>query len=694
MPDFDPDAYLSSTAMGAPGAAAKAPAFDPDAYLKGSATPELSAGETVADVAKSGGIGLVKGGLGLAGLPGDARELTANLTSRAAGAFGYDLPAESVSGVLRHAPLPGAAGPTSDQLTKLLESGTGELYQPKSRLGRYAEFTGQLAPAVIGGPETLAAKLATRVLAPAVVGQTAAEATKDTPLEPYAKAAGSVIGALGATGVGSAVRGAVSPQSNVAADLARAITRDQGTPESMLQALREARRVRPDATLADVGGENVRGLVERIAQTPGAGRSTVVPTLTGRQQAQMGRLSNDLSELTGTRKSATQAIDETMAARKAAAAPLYDIAMDFNARQVPEVVDAWHRETVQGWGKQILNSPDFRRNLQTEYGITDATNAPLMKVIDAWKKGADDIVTAARMSGNNNRARVIGDMRDRVVGVLDQHNPAYAAARNAWAGPSKYLEAIADGRNVLSAKMSAEELGTTLAKMSEAKREAFRIGAVSAIRGKMGNDPAKLSDMTKYLRSPEVRAKIAAIMPTPEAAETFGKRLDYEVKASELTGRALGNSATARRLAERQDADSIVGDLVMGALAHGPTLGLLRHTLMALPNRVRDTLRSRSDHLLADALTQPQRGASVRQTLQAVTDQGQRSPVLPPLSAGIYGEAAQPGHARGGKVQPWHPAQLGAKRAKDGHWYLKDESRPGKYVRVERTSGPKVRTAP
>jgi hypothetical protein len=40
---------------------------------------------------------------------------------------------------------------------------------------------------------------------------------------------------------------------------------------------------RPGATLADVGGENIKGLAERVAQTLAAGRTIVVPELTARK---------------------------------------------------------------------------------------------------------------------------------------------------------------------------------------------------------------------------------------------------------------------------------------------------------------------------------------------------------------------------------------------------------------------------
>lgn len=427
----------------------------------------------------------------------------------------------------------------------------------------------------------------------------------------------------------SAVKGAVSPEANVAADLARAIRRDQTTPDAVQRAAMDLAATRPGvATLADAGGENVRGLVERIAQTPGAGRTVVIPNLTNRQQGQMLRIARDLSDLTGTGRSAAQAVQETMKQRAEASRPLYDEAFNFNARSVPEVVKAWTEATSTGWGRAILMRPDFRKTLQTEYGIADANNAPLMVVIDAWKKQADDMIGNAIRSGNANQARVLSGMRDRVLETVDNSNPAYAQARGAWAGPSRYLDAIEEGRNIFNTKIGAEELTAAIGAMSEAEREAFRVGAVSAIRAKMGSDPAKLGDMSKYLRSPEMRAKVAAIMPTAEARETWAKRLDFEVSSSELTGRSLGNSATARRLAERQDADSIVGDLVMDAFTGSPPVSLLRRFVTAVPQRIRDTLRSRSDQILAELLTDPQSMAGLRKAIERVESAGKPPSVL------------------------------------------------------------------
>lgn len=444
----------------------------------------------------------------------------------------------------------------------------------------------------------------------ALIGGADAAARGNDPVS--GAAVGGMVGALVppvAQAVGAAARGvrnAFSPQANVAADLSRAIARDKMTPDQLTARATQLAAERPGvATLADAGGENVKGLVERVAQTPGAGRTQVVPSLTVRQQGQMTRIADDLSNLTGQSRGAFQAIEQTMAARKAAADPLYQQAMNFNARNDLGIMRAWAQETNQGWGKAALNSPEFARNLQTEYGIKNAQDAPMMQVIQSWKVVVDDMMGAAKRAGNNNQERILRDMKERVIAAVDAANPAYAQARAAWAGPTQFMEAIENGRNILSPKMSAAEWSANFQAATASEKEGMIIGAISAIKGKMGSDPAKLGDMTKYVRSPEMRAKIEAIMPSPQAADAFMRKLDFEVASSELTGRALGNSATARRLAERRDADGIMGDLVMDALGGSPVGSIWHKAIGAVPTAIRDTLRSKADARLADVLTAP-----------------------------------------------------------------------------------------
>jgi hypothetical protein len=483
------------------------------------------------------------------------------------------------------------------------------------------------------------------------------------------RAEGALSGGLIGAGVGAAaphvvrgvsnmiggVKNAVSPQANVAADLSRAITRDETTPEALIAKTFQLNQVRPGAaTLADAGGENVRGLVERVAQTPGAGRTQVVPSLTERQQGQAMRVATDLRSLTGTTRSAFQAAEETTAERAAAAAPLYRQAYDAGDRAIwsPELERLSSSPTIRGamqgavrvWRDNAIASgygamnPGALVDRGGQLSFLDG-KVPVFPNLQFWdytKQMVDQRASAAFKAGLNQKGATLAKLAEKLRGELDNMVPEYAPARNAWAGKSQFLDAIEEGRTIHSASMSAEELAARVRSMSDSQREAFRIGAVSSLVSKMGNDPAKLGDMTKYLRSPEMRAKIAAIMPSDEAAVKWAQRLNFEVSSSEMTGRALGNSATARRLAEQKDAENLVGDLIMDAIAGATAPSLLRRVVMAGPRWLRDTLRSRSDRELASVLTDPKRVDDLPDVLGRI-NAAKRAPGALPNAAATAG---------------------------------------------------------
>lgn len=438
---------------------------------------------------------------------------------------------------------------------------------------------------------------------------------------------GAVIGAATGglfAGAGRVIGALRSPEEKAVAELQRAMGRDEVTPQSAGAVAKGLDKDRPGlATVADVGGENVRGLVERVAQTPGAGRTTVIPFLTQRQESQVDRIAGDLGELTGSQRTAKQAVDQTMKVRADEAAPLYRAAYEAGDKPiwgnelerlsaVPEVQEAMHG-AVKGWQRSQIAQGYGAMNPGATVeggGILKFLNGrvPVLPNIQFWdytKSALDDMIGAEiRDDGTISRkGRDLTIIASKLRETLDAAVPEYAAARDSWGGHSSYLNAIKLGKGVMATKKSAEEAIAEFNTLSAADKQAYREGAVSSILAKMENDPAKLADMTKYLRSRGMRAKVAAIMPTPEAAQAWQRRLNFEVKSSELVGRSLGNSATARRLAEKEDAENMVGDLVLSAFKGVPSKGLMTQVIVGGAKKVRDTLRSRTDKELAQMLT-------------------------------------------------------------------------------------------
>lgn len=183
----------------------------------------------LSDVAKSVGIGLAEGGIGMLGMGGDIR----NLASKATDFVGNKLGAapdkvqqfkDMMSVATRFSPV-GALfnGSTSGELQKGIEKNfTGEFYKPQTVAGEYARTVGSFLPAAaipVGGG--LPARLLGAVFG-GLGSEAAGQATKGTAAEPYSRVMGGVAGGL----VPSAAARIITPLPATAERQALAATMD------------------------------------------------------------------------------------------------------------------------------------------------------------------------------------------------------------------------------------------------------------------------------------------------------------------------------------------------------------------------------------------------------------------------------------------------------------------------------------
>lgn len=161
--------------------------------------------ETALDAVKSGGVGLAKGAIHLAGLPGDIRSLVGAATDWAGGKMGFNQAdidkfktASQANAMRSPFTAPFAVGPTSQDVQNKVEDYTGEFRKPQTVAGEYAQTIGEFAPAAAIGPGGWLARTAQTVV-PAVTSETAGQVTKGKPSEPYARFAGALVGGVGTT---------------------------------------------------------------------------------------------------------------------------------------------------------------------------------------------------------------------------------------------------------------------------------------------------------------------------------------------------------------------------------------------------------------------------------------------------------------------------------------------------------------
>lgn len=190
--------------------------------------PQPSVG---ADIAKSGGIGLAKGLIAAAGLPGDAANLLTKgvhgATNYIADTFGLEREPEPTGNIL----------PTSDEIQKYIESKTGKFYTPQTTAGKY---TGAVAETVGNpfsylGPGGMLAKLTAAGLT-GVGSEAAGEAAHEYApgMEPAARFIGGLLGGSAAGAVSATTQNIMrARQIPTTAELQAAANQAYGAARSL-----------------------------------------------------------------------------------------------------------------------------------------------------------------------------------------------------------------------------------------------------------------------------------------------------------------------------------------------------------------------------------------------------------------------------------------------------------------------------
>lgn len=196
------------------------------------------------DVAKSGGIGLAKGAIGLAGIPGDLQNAAPMLGGWIDEKFGFKGPKltpEQAAYVERYRHLGAARMPSSGEIKSAVEGLTGKFYEPKTEYGRAAQTVGEMVPAAAIGPGGLAAKGASAVGA-GLGSYGAGRLTEGTPVEPYARVIGGVVGTFAPSMIAKAISpsgGAISANRQHSLDVLQregvGVTAGQATGRKGLQ---------------------------------------------------------------------------------------------------------------------------------------------------------------------------------------------------------------------------------------------------------------------------------------------------------------------------------------------------------------------------------------------------------------------------------------------------------------------------
>lgn len=415
-------------------------------------------------------------------------------------------------------------------------------------------------------------------------------------LNPALGAAGSIIGGTVGPIVGPIAQKGLKAfvgqsdagaQSTALAKLQQAAERDGMTLDQLAT---QAEKMGPGAMLADAGGINTRGLGAAIANSPGEGAQNLVSALETRAQDRFNRITGTIRGATG--QSGEQlypTIQDLDRARKLTAGPLYERAFAQNDA-VNEYAAAALKPFIQHPTGQAALQQGLR-DLEGEavtsgipfdekaYGVTKDENGQFLagpqtslRLLDAVKRGYDDIISNARdpitgrvdpreipggVSGN-----VLLGMRTAYTKTLKNLFPDYAAALDAWAGPSRAKDMMKLGQNLL--KLDPEVISDLKAGMTASDRDYLQIGLSRLLEQQAGSvGPSKIKAM---FNSPNFQKRMAVAFDSPGAMVDFQRSMQNEAQMV-ATERRLAPSAAAVRPAQ-EDMHVDVGHLAAAALHH------------------------------------------------------------------------------------------------------------------------------
>lgn len=454
--------------------------------------PAMSTADTAKDVAASGGIGIVKGGMGLAGLPGDLRTLASNATDYVGDKLGVK--PETVKAFkesyARFNPTASNV-PTSAELRSGLERFTGPLYEPKTGMGHAAQTVGEFAPAALAGPGGIGRRLLTQALIPAAGSEAGGKMAEGTAAEPYAKVAGALLAPIGAKAAGVAaapftnpVMSRVAPERFVDSKLAQIYARSGQTPQQVAADLTQAGAEGQGMyTVADALGNSGQRALSGVARTPTPERQAIADALDARQAGQGRRISSALTEGFAAPDTALQREATLTAGRSAAADAAYPLVRQ-NAGPV-DVTGAINRID------QTL-APGVNRLAQPGTNIApDSVEAALGNIRNRLTDGrsqltdfeslqrvrgdlADSIETATR-AGQGNKVRLLTQVRNEMDRSMEAASPGFRAANADFAARSRAIEAVDTGRTAAQ-RGRPEDTIPAFNASAPAEQSAFRAG--------------------------------------------------------------------------------------------------------------------------------------------------------------------------------------------------------------------------
>lgn len=267
--------------------------------------------------------------------------------------------------------------------------------------------------------------------------------------------------------------------------------------------------------------------------------------------------------------------------------PNSEMARHLAARDVLNDAQDAYRVAKSGGSKENMATARSRvekareafRKTETALRAAPDPNAPISapgyttQTLDYVKRGMDDVLEQYRnpVTGKlvlDEAGRAQNAVRAQFVGEVDRLNPAYAAARGAYAGPAQARQALQNGRDAFG--RTPDEVRMQASNQTPENLEQMQLGYRSELV-KRANDVRDSSNpFEATLGTPNARSRLEALYAGNPSTDRLFRTRELERDLARTTNKILGNSATA----ERQIADANFVGGASAVAADGVTMAM------------------------------------------------------------------------------------------------------------------------
>lgn len=395
----------------------------------------------------------------------------------------------------------------------------------------------------------------------------------------------------------------IARELNVSDDAARVIRNalDSGDDEAAIAAIR---RGGADAMLADAS-PSTQSILDTAAQMPGDSGRIAREAVEGRVSQATQRMTSALDDTLGLPRGAQEVSDEirrsSAGVRSAAYDAAYAVPVDYSSAQgrrieallnrVPDSAIRRANQLMQANGEE---SAQIMARI-ADNGTVTFERMPDVRQLDYITRALNDIADVTDGQGKLGGQTALGSAYQNVSrgirAAMREAVPEYGVALDTAADAISQRNALQMGGDLLSARVSREDVARALQGASQAERAAMAQGLRTRIDDTTARITRTITDnntearegirILRDLSSRDSRDKLRILLGT-EATDRLLAEVDEAATAFELRAAIAQNSRTAVRQATQQSVRDQVDGGIVRTLASGEPVNASKRIVQAL----------------------------------------------------------------------------------------------------------------